>query len=696
MATQVASLFGRLSLRDDMTPALNRASGNARRQGRVIRNALLGVGGAVVALGSASVKFSVDFERSWLQVRKNLTGTDDELNAVRRTLLDMAKSRQNPLSSLENAQNTIAGIAADAAQLGIATENVIDFTQVLGEMRLAAESLGETAAQDFAQIIGITKTAASEYRNLGSAVAALGNNTRTNERAIFNYMLRIGSASTLARIGTADQLGYAAAMASTGIQAEAGGTAFTRFLNALGVAVGEGGQALSGFAQVAKMDARAFAQAWENNPTTAINNFLEGLGQLDQAGQIAALADLGLDGERLQLVLRNLAGDMELVNDALRIANTGWQENIALSEEAGTAASGAGAKWQQLKNRLRGALISDTTMDLTHSFLDGLANALDHIEGLLPAILPDLREMADILGIKNRDQRPPIEDTFAQMRERELVDMETRIRQIREMSQEGEPTFLHKVHMALGDASIASRQLVILTGIAIDRMNQGLQPMFEFFRIGFENTKTFARDFWTLLTALVERGKHELLVFANNFITVFGRIKAFVTPILEDIARDIRTAINTANVLRNSVESISKSPRETAGTVSNVLGSITNAALDQVRRRKVVAPSSAVSRALQFNGFLPARDRGGRGAAGQPVMIGKGAQPELFIPDSAGTYIPNADQLGNTYRYEFGGIAIHANSVEEGRAAAHGFVDELSAIVDRVHSNGMSLGAITN
>ena len=33
-------------------------------------------------------------------------------------------------------------------------------------------------------------------------------------------------------------------------------------------------------------------------------------------------------------------------------------------------------------------------------------------------------------------------------------------------------------------------------------------------------------------------------------------------------------------------------------------------------------------------------DVGGRGAAGQPVLIGTGAQPEAFIPDSAGTFVP--------------------------------------------------------
>lgn len=34
------------------------------------------------------------------------------------------------------------------------------------------------------------------------------------------------------------------------------------------------------------------------------------------------------------------------------------------------------------------------------------------------------------------------------------------------------------------------------------------------------------------------------------------------------------------------------------------------------------------------------RDSGGRGKAGQPYLIGTGAQPELFVPDSAGSFYP--------------------------------------------------------
>jgi hypothetical protein len=43
------------------------------------------------------------------------------------------------------------------------------------------------------------------------------------------------------------------------------------------------------------------------------------------------------------------------------------------------------------------------------------------------------------------------------------------------------------------------------------------------------------------------------------------------------------------------------------------------------------------------------RDSGGPGFAGQEYLIGTGAQPEMFVPSTNGTFIPNADKIGATY-----------------------------------------------
>lgn len=81
------------------------------------------------------------------------------------------------------------------------------------------------------------------------------------------------------------------------------------------------------------------------------------------------------------------------------------------------------------------------------------------------------------------------------------------------------------------------------------------------------------------------------------------------------------------------------------------------------------------------------KDSGGSGSAGETYMIGTGAQPELFVPNTSGTFYPNADQMmggGVTVQ----SLTINASSEAGGRAAARGLFDEIE---QRYKSRGGTL-----
>jgi len=62
-------------------------------------------------------------------------------------------------------------------------------------------------------------------------------------------------------------------------------------------------------------------------------------------------------------------------------------------------------------------------------------------------------------------------------------------------------------------------------------------------------------------------------------------------------------------------------------------------------------------------GWAVSRDRGGEGKAGQIYAIGKGAQPEVFIPKTDGQFIPNFDRFmqgnGGGTSYNFGTVNVY-------------------------------------
>lgn len=64
------------------------------------------------------------------------------------------------------------------------------------------------------------------------------------------------------------------------------------------------------------------------------------------------------------------------------------------------------------------------------------------------------------------------------------------------------------------------------------------------------------------------------------------------------------------------------------------------------------------------------RDSGGYGEAGQAYLIGRGAQPEMFVPNTNGTFVPNADRrMGGNWDDSRIVAAIEATRISESKLA---------------------------
>jgi TP901 family phage tail tape measure protein len=88
---------------------------------------------------------------------------------------------------------------------------------------------------------------------------------------------------------------------------------------------------------------------------------------------------------------------------------------------------------------------------------------------------------------------------------------------------------------------------------------------------------------------------------------------------------------------------------------------------------------------------LPSRDSGGMGVAGQAYYIGTGAQPELFVPQTDGTFLTPAQYgagAGGGGGMTINGLTINANSYAEGQAAADGFQTRMSQLEEERRRRG--------
>lgn len=278
---------------------------------------------------TAAAESSIEFESAFTGVRKTVDGTPEQLAAISDEIKRMAA--ETGVST-----TTIAAVAENAGQLGVATENIASFTRTMLDLGESTNLTADEAAVAIARLTNIMGSGEDATSRLGSSLVALGNNFATTESEILEMATRLASAGKLAGMSEAQILALATAMSSVGIEAEAGGTAMTQTLNAIDRAASSGGDTLETFARVAGMSAEEFTTAWRTDAAGALTAFIQGLSALSaQGGSVTAILDeLGLSGIRQSNMLRSLALASDMMTDALETSNSAWAENVALANEA--------------------------------------------------------------------------------------------------------------------------------------------------------------------------------------------------------------------------------------------------------------------------------------------------------------------------------------------------------------------------
>lgn len=291
-----------------------------------VERVISGIKDAFVACSKASI----EFESAITGVYKTVDGTDAQLTQISDDIKSMAL--EIPSTTTE-----IAGVAESAGQLGIATDDVTEFTEVMINLGEATNLSSDEAASSLAKFSNITGVSADKYENLGSTVVALGNNFATTEADIVAMATRMASAGTLAGLTESDILGLAAAMSSVGIEADAGGSAMSKLMTDIQVAVETGNDSLNDFASVAGMTTEQFSDLFENRAVDALNAFITGLNDVERNGQTATviLENMGITEVRLSNAVKSLASNSDGMTSAVKLAGEAWEENTALADEAG-------------------------------------------------------------------------------------------------------------------------------------------------------------------------------------------------------------------------------------------------------------------------------------------------------------------------------------------------------------------------
>lgn len=315
---------------------------------------------AVTAGVGGAVKAAVDWESAWTGVQKTVDASPAQYARLEGQLRSLA-------SVLPVSHQEIAGVAEAAGQLGVKQQDIAKFTSTMVKLGTATNMTSEEAATSLRQFMNVMGTAPKDVDRLAATVVDLGNNSATTERDIVEMGQRLSGTGKQMRMSESQVMAFGAAMASVGINAEAGGTAMSRNWIKIDSAVRSGGQSLQTMAQVSGMSAAQFKKAWQTDAAGATNALIEGLGRASKSGQdVSKLLDqMGIKGQYQTDAMKRLAGAsagagnaQDQLASSLKTAGEGWSQNAALEEEFGRRQQTTASQMQLAVNRIKDAAIS--------------------------------------------------------------------------------------------------------------------------------------------------------------------------------------------------------------------------------------------------------------------------------------------------------------------------------------------------
>lgn len=228
-------------------------------------------------------------------------------------------------------------LATAGGRLGLSGQELIKFTEAADKAFVALGDSLEGSAEDIALTLG--KLASSfkvegefgvgeSIERIGSALNALGANSKATEGPIVNFTNRLAGVASQANISITDIAALGALFNSTGQSIEVAATTFNTLLPAIG-------KDIEKFANVAGVNIEEFRELLEKDAIGALK--LVAVGAKSTQGGLVGLTEtlqeFGIDSARAASIVGVLADNTDELTRLQKISADAFKENTSLADE---------------------------------------------------------------------------------------------------------------------------------------------------------------------------------------------------------------------------------------------------------------------------------------------------------------------------------------------------------------------------
>lgn len=256
------------------------------------------------ALPVATLVTAASWEKKFADVKRTIdpqfSASKVRVDALRDSLIAMTQAM--PVSF-----GDVTAIATLANQMGIATEQVGEFTRAVAMFSATSGVSVDIAATAFGRLQSVLGDASIPFMDMADAILKVGVNSVSTEDEIINVTTQISSIAAQAGFSAKEMIGLSGALASVRVPPELSRGLITRVFGQIDKAVAKGGTGLETLARISGTTAEEFRNNWgKEGAANLFNNFLHGLRDAG-AGARGELESLGITSVRDVPVMLRLA-----------------------------------------------------------------------------------------------------------------------------------------------------------------------------------------------------------------------------------------------------------------------------------------------------------------------------------------------------------------------------------------------------
>ena len=329
---------------------------------------------AAMALGTAlaaSVQAAAAWQTSMAGVAKTTGLAGEDLNKLSKELLDM--STRMPAAASE-----IANVAQAAGSLGIAKDDIAEFTEVAIKMGVGFEMAADQAATSGAKILtafGMETTAANLER-LGNVVNRMGDDFAATEEQVLDFTNRASYLNTTFGLGVEEVAAWGTALISVGVDANRASTGIRSLMN-----MSLDPKKFTAFAEAAGMSVEELRTRLNEDVAGTYEYVAEQMaGATDSVEKFSEVSKIaGTEGMEVFLKMGSAAYQGK---ETLAKANAEWENGSSLAKTYAAQQETFNAQMQIFWNTLNMAAIELGTVFLP-SLTSGVEMTSDFVKGLI-------------------------------------------------------------------------------------------------------------------------------------------------------------------------------------------------------------------------------------------------------------------------------------------------------------------------